>query len=589
MKHETGIRDRGAHAVRRRLHPSAGRPVRTRQREVARQCRVPRRSGDHRRVRRSLPVGRGRARRDPARGQRGFRDGSRCRAAASARRSATCSPASWTRIASRRSATRRWRPTSRRLPTSRISGGWPHFSAGSNERTWAASRVLRATPTTGVPTGTSSTSGRAGSACPTSRTTATTRSPSTARSTWPTWPRCCDCSVDRRRKPSDAAERLMALETRLAASHWDRVRCRDVLATYNLTTLDELRAAAPAFDWPAWIGAMGGTEDQFAEVLVRQPSYLPAISEALTEIPLDDWKIWLTFHLVRRAAPYLSRAFVDENFEFYLRTLTGAEAQRDRWKRGVRPLQPSHRRSGRRGVRRPRAAARGEGRDGGAGRQSAGGVSGQHRPARLDERRDARTCAGEAGPVPTRRSATRLRWRDYSALEIARDDLVGNVRRAAAFEADRQLGKLGAPSRPRRVVHDPADRQRLLQPGRQRDLLPRRHPAATVLPGRRRPGAQLRRDRRGDRPRDRPRLRRPGLAVRRRRQPRELVDRRRSRPVQGACRQADRPVRRLRAPDDARPSRQRRPDGRREHRRSRRAHHRPAGVRDQPPTARSPP
>src|SRR5262249_13042844 len=133
----------------------------------------------------------------------------------------------------------------------------------------------------------------------------------------------------------DAAGRLMSLETRLAAAHWDRVRCRDVLATYNLTTLDELRATAPACDWLAWIGAMGGTEDQFSEVLVRQPSYLPAFSQALTEIPLDDWKIWLTFHLVRRAAPYLSRAFVDEHFELYLRTLTGAEEQRDRWKRGV--------------------------------------------------------------------------------------------------------------------------------------------------------------------------------------------------------------------------------------------------------------
>ena len=66
----------------------------------------------------------------------------------------------------------------------------------------------------------------------------------------------------------------MALETRLAAAHWDKVRCRDVLATYNLTTLDELRAAAPAFDWPGWITALGGTEEQFAEVLVRQPSYL---------------------------------------------------------------------------------------------------------------------------------------------------------------------------------------------------------------------------------------------------------------------------------------------------------------------------
>ena len=57
----------------------------------------------------------------------------------------------------------------------------------------------------------------------------------------------------------DASDRLMALETRLAGAHWDLVRCRDVIATYNLTTLDELRAAAPAFDWSRWIEALGGT------------------------------------------------------------------------------------------------------------------------------------------------------------------------------------------------------------------------------------------------------------------------------------------------------------------------------------------
>ena len=103
-------------------------------------------------------------------------------------------------------------------------------------------------------------------------------------------------------RAEDEAGRLMALETRLAAAHWDRVRCRDVLATYNLTTLDDLRAAAPAFDWAGWIAALGGAEEQFAEAVVRQPSFLPALSEALADVPLDDWKIWLTFHLIRRAA-----------------------------------------------------------------------------------------------------------------------------------------------------------------------------------------------------------------------------------------------------------------------------------------------
>ena len=248
------------------------------------------------------------------------------------------------------------------------------------------------------------------------------------------------------RSPSaaeDEAERLMALETRLAAAHWDNVRSRDVLATYNLLTLDELRAAAPAFDWAAWIAAMGTGEDRFAEVLVRQPSYLQALSEALTEVPLDDWRTWLTFHLVRGAAPYLSRSFADEHFEFYGRTLTGAQEQKERWKRAVGLCN----------------AAIGEA-------VGAAYVARVFPPSAKAEMQELVANLLEAYRVSIGRldwmsAETRNRaleklarfrskigypdtWRDYSALVIARDDLMGNVRRAAAFEVDRQLRKLGA-------------------------------------------------------------------------------------------------------------------------------------------------
>jgi putative endopeptidase len=242
----------------------------------------------------------------------------------------------------------------------------------------------------------------------------------------------------------DAAQRVMALETRLAASHWDRVRCRDVLATYNLTTFSELRAAAPDFDWLGWISAMGGTEEQFAEVLVRQPSFLPAMSAALTEIPLDDWKVWLTYHIVRRAAPYLSSAFVNENFQFYLRTLTGAEALRDRWKRGVRLCDGAIGEAvGAEYVARvlpPNAKAEMETLVANlleAYRVSIGRLdwmSAETRERALAKLGQFRLKIGYPNA-----------WRDYGGLEITRDDLMGNVRRSAAFETDRELGKLGGP------------------------------------------------------------------------------------------------------------------------------------------------
>ena len=191
------------------------------------------------------------------------------------------------------------------------------------------------------------------------------------------------------------------------------------------------------------------------------------------------------------------------------------------------------RRGGRRGVRRPALPAAGEGADGRAGREPARGLPPSIARARLDERGDQAAGLREARHVPARRSATPRSSATTPSSQVSPDDLLGNVAAAAAFETDRQLGKIGVAGRPRRVVHAAADRQRLLQPRHQRDLLPGRDPAAAVLQPRRRRGRELRRHRRGDRPRDRPRLRRPGRAVRRRRQPQRLVDapttRRRSR------------------------------------------------------------
>jgi predicted metalloendopeptidase len=240
------------------------------------------------------------------------------------------------------------------------------------------------------------------------------------------------------------AERVLALETRLAAGHWDNVRCRDVIATYNLTTLDELRASTPTFDWSAWIAALGGTDDSLAEVLVRQPSYLETVATAITEVPLDDWKAWATYHLLHHAAPSLSAPFVEENFSFYSRTLTGAEEMRDRWKRGVALV------------------------NGALGEAVGEEYVARHFPSDAKAQMDElvanlveayRVSIGRLEwmtPETRDQALAKLelfrpkvgypdRWRDYSGLEIRRDDLLGNVRRASAFETDRQLRKLGEP------------------------------------------------------------------------------------------------------------------------------------------------
>jgi putative endopeptidase len=241
-----------------------------------------------------------------------------------------------------------------------------------------------------------------------------------------------------------AADLIMALETRLASGHWDNVATRDVVKTYNLMSFDELKASAPSFDFDAWAAGLEAPEGAFSEVIVREPSYLQSLSEALDEISLDSWKAWLRFHLVSSAAPYLSSAFVEQNFDFYSRTLTGTQQMKLRWKRAVALTNML------------------------LGEAVGEAYVGEHFPPEAKEQMDILVSnLVEAyrrnidkldwmGPETRAKALAKLqlfrpkigypdKWRDYSSIEIRRDDLMGNVLRASAFETDRQFAKLGQP------------------------------------------------------------------------------------------------------------------------------------------------
>jgi len=131
------------------------------------------------------------------------------------------------------------------------------------------------------------------------------------------------------------AERSIALETELAGHHWDNVRSRDAVATYNLKTWDELQELA-GVDLSPWREAVTPTNPQaFDEVVVAQPSFFEGLGALLTPERLDDWKAWLRAKVVHAAAPYLTDELVQENFSFYGTQLTGVPTIRERWKRGV--------------------------------------------------------------------------------------------------------------------------------------------------------------------------------------------------------------------------------------------------------------
>ena len=241
-----------------------------------------------------------------------------------------------------------------------------------------------------------------------------------------------------------SAARIFDLETELATHHWDNVRSRDAVATYNLTSWEEVEGLAD-LDLQPWLdGVAPGHPEAFREVVVYQPSFLEGLGALLTEERLEDWKAWLRFQVVHAAAPFLTDAFVDENFSFYGTQLTGVPVNRERWKRGVSLTE----------------AALGEA----IGRVY---VERHFPPAAKDAMDELVANLVEAyrgsiaelewmSPATRERALAKLAaftpkigypvtWKDYSTLEIDVADLIGNVRRAHVWEHDRQLAKVGQP------------------------------------------------------------------------------------------------------------------------------------------------
>ncbi len=247
------------------------------------------------------------------------------------------------------------------------------------------------------------------------------------------------------------AHRVFQLETDIAALHWDNVKTRDSQATYNLRSWDEFAAAvggsdvASSLDLEVWRSALlGEHEHAFAEVVVREPSFFEQVGGLFTDDRLPAWRDWLAWKIVHSAAPYLPAAFVEANFDFYARTLTGTPDMRDRWKRAVSLV------------------------EGGLGEAVGQVYVARHFPPQAKDSMDVLV----ANLVEAYRQSiealdwmseeTRLKaldklskftpkigfpekWRDYSELVIEPDDLFGNVRRSNLFDLNRELGKIGQP------------------------------------------------------------------------------------------------------------------------------------------------
>ncbi len=132
---------------------------------------------------------------------------------------------------------------------------------------------------------------------------------------------------------AEAAQTIMALETRLAAEHMKKEKMRDYAGNYRKFALDDLPGIMPNFNWDAYLGELGIQD--LPEIVVYNLEYLQALDGIIQDTDLDTWKTYLTWSALNNTASRLTRALDDQNFDFYGRTLSGTEEQRADWRRAV--------------------------------------------------------------------------------------------------------------------------------------------------------------------------------------------------------------------------------------------------------------
>ena len=236
---------------------------------------------------------------------------------------------------------------------------------------------------------------------------------------------------------------IIALETKIAKIQWSRVETRDPIKGYNKTALAQLKLLAPTLDWQAYLSAADAA-GKVDYVIVGQPTYLGAMAKLLQQTPLSTWKIYFRWQLLNAMAPYLSKAFVDENFAFEGTALGGIPQNLPRWKRGLGVV------------------------EGGLGEGLGRLYVKQYFPPASKQRADElikNLLAAYKADIDTldwmspdtkRKAQEKLakfrpkigypdKWRDYSGLTVDKNDLLGNVIRSQVFGYHHNINKLGQP------------------------------------------------------------------------------------------------------------------------------------------------
>ncbi|NYI41937.1 M13 family metallopeptidase [Demequina lutea] len=240
------------------------------------------------------------------------------------------------------------------------------------------------------------------------------------------------------------ADTVMAVETALAAVHWDNVKTREADLTYNPTTLASLAEGAPGFPWALWAAQIAMPDAARDSLVADEPPYLTGFAALWTATDLDHWKQWLRWRVVVSRAAYLTQEISRANFDFYGTVLSGAPEQRDRWKRAVHVVESC------------------------VGELVGKEYVARHFPAEHKAKMDDLVAHLIAAyktsieslewmtPATRERALTKLAqftpkvgypdvWRDFTGLTADAGDLLGNVRASARFDQAWEWSKIGKP------------------------------------------------------------------------------------------------------------------------------------------------
>lgn len=238
-----------------------------------------------------------------------------------------------------------------------------------------------------------------------------------------------------------SSEVVMALETRLAEKHLEKEKTRDLVSLYNMFPVDTLSNIMPHFNWTAYLEEAGMKDEKNLGVLMLE--YTKALDNIITSTDIDVWKTYLKWGIINENASRLAKAMGDQNFEFYSKELRGTPEQRPLWRRGVSTV------------------------NGTLGEVVGKVYVKKHFPPEAKERMETLVAnllkAYEQSikeldwmSAETKKEALDKlgkftpkigypdKWKSYD-IDIAADDLFGNLQRATLMEYNRELAKLGQP------------------------------------------------------------------------------------------------------------------------------------------------